>query len=239
MSTLAVLEFANRRAGRIASCDPVRLQAPAPEAVVARGSPAWPSDLRYRPVASVRSATSARSPSTASTREPASVGVMLRHGRSSRVDGLAVSAGDHRTVCSAQPARADRRPPARACLNGRSGLAAWLRRIHRSVDRKRPHHFENAERCVAAGSGLAAPRWSGQETGDSGEAFRRIEGPGRPACDFHRACASAGHGARARQPAPLAARMMGHGSGLAAQHYAERDGLKGAALRPAGGGISW
>ena len=31
--------------------------------------------------------------------------------------------------------------------------------------------------------------------------------------------------------------MMGHGLGLAAQHYAERDGLKGAALRPAGGGI--
>jgi hypothetical protein len=28
--------------------------------------------------------------------------------------------------------------------------------------------------------------------------------------------------------------MMGHGLGLAAQHYAERDGLKGAALRPAG-----
>ena len=45
---------------------------------------------------------------------------------------------------------------------------------------------------------------------------------------------------RDRSPAaPLTARIAGHGLGLAAQHYVERDGLRGAALRPAGGGISW
>ena len=70
---------------------------------------------------------------------------------------LVVTVGDQRTVCSPQPAAADRRPPARgACAwpeRTQRGLAAWLRRIHRSVDRKRPHHFENAETCVAAGSG--------------------------------------------------------------------------------------
>ncbi len=37
-----------RRHGKIASCDFVRLQAPAPEAVARCGWPAWPSDLRYR-----------------------------------------------------------------------------------------------------------------------------------------------------------------------------------------------
>ena len=45
----ASLVFANSRAGRIASCDPVRLQAAAPEAVVRRGWPTWPSGLRNRP----------------------------------------------------------------------------------------------------------------------------------------------------------------------------------------------
>ncbi len=65
---------------------------------------------------------------------------------------MAVLADDPRIVPSPQPARADRQPPARASLNGRSGLAAWLSRIHGSVDRKRPRHFENAERCVAAES---------------------------------------------------------------------------------------
>jgi hypothetical protein len=45
--------LANSRAGRIASCDGVRLQAPALEAVVGRGSPAWPSDLRNRPEGAV------------------------------------------------------------------------------------------------------------------------------------------------------------------------------------------
>ena len=44
------------RTGRIASRDLVQPQAPAPEAVVRRGWPAWPSDLRHRLRAGVRSA---------------------------------------------------------------------------------------------------------------------------------------------------------------------------------------
>ena len=174
---------------------------------------------------------------------PALARVVLRHGSDSRVDCAVVTVGDHRDVCSPQPAAADSRPPALVpdfAERTQRGLAARLRRIHRSVDRRRPHHFR--ERGDVRRGGIrspAAPRGSGQEAGDLGEAFRRTEVPGRPACDIHRACARAGRGARARQPAPLTARMMGHGLGLAAQHYAERDGLKGAALRPAGGGISW
>ncbi len=44
---------ARSRAGRIASCDPVRLQAAAPETGVRRGWPAWPSGLRNRPISKV------------------------------------------------------------------------------------------------------------------------------------------------------------------------------------------
>ena len=98
---------------------------------------------------------------------------------------------------------------------------------------------ENAERCVAAGSGSLLRR-----EGRGGRRATRVRRFGVRRCldvrdcEFHRACARAGRGARARQPAPLTARMMGHGLGLAARHYAERDGLKGAALRPTGGGYT-
>ena len=77
------------------------------------------------------------------------------------------------------------------------------------MDRKRPHYFR--ERGEVRRGGIRSPattRGSGQETGDSGEAFRRTEVLGRPARDPQNS-AGAGHGARARQPAPLAARMMG------------------------------
>ena len=55
------------------------------------------------------------------------------------------------------------------------------------MDRKRPHHFRELGEVRRGGiRSPAAPRGSGQETGDSGEAFRRTEVAGRPACDIHR-----------------------------------------------------
>jgi hypothetical protein len=55
------------------------------------------------------------------------------HGCGSGVGPVVLTAGDRRIVRSPQPAAADRTPAGsrrRACLNGRSGLAAWLRGIH-------------------------------------------------------------------------------------------------------------
>jgi hypothetical protein len=46
------LQIASSRDGRIASCDPYRLQARALEAAVGRSSSASPADLRFRPAAS-------------------------------------------------------------------------------------------------------------------------------------------------------------------------------------------
>jgi hypothetical protein len=113
-------------------------------------------------------------------------GRVVRHGSDSRVDCVVVTVSDHRTVCSPQPAAADRRPPARGVAPPRTGAAA-CRRGFGNVDRKRLHHF--GERGEVRRGGIrspAAPRGSGRETGDSGEAFRRPEVPGRPACDIHR-----------------------------------------------------
>ena len=160
--------------------------------------------------------------------------------RWSRRPPVVVTAGDHRTVCCPQPAAADRRPPARGVAPPRTGAAAW-RRGFGDVDRKRPHCFRARGEVRRGGiSGLQLRREGrGRRRATRARRFGVLRCLDVRACDFHRACASAGHGARARQRAPLTARMMGHGLGLAAQHYAERDGLKGAALRPAGGGISW
>ena len=47
---------------------------------------------------------------TASALAAAPASLCLCHGSDSRVDPVAVTAGDHRTVCSPQPAAADRRP---------------------------------------------------------------------------------------------------------------------------------
>ena len=68
---------------------------------------------------------------------------------------VAVTAGDHRTVCSPQPAAADRRPRIRGVAPPRTGAAA-CRRGFGNVDRKRPSTSENAERCVAAGSPVSS-----------------------------------------------------------------------------------
>ncbi len=79
------------------------------------------------------------------------------HGSDSRVDCVVVTVGDHRAVCSPQPAAADRRPPARrrlTSLNGRS--AAWRRGFGESTEAwtgSGPITSEHAETCVAAGSG--------------------------------------------------------------------------------------
>ena len=111
--------------------------------------------------------------------------------------------------------RDDRRLAGRASLNGLS--AVWRRGFGESAEgwtRSGPITSENAERCVAAGSGRQLRREGRGRTGDSREAFRRTQVPGRPARDIHR-------------------------TPPAAQHYVERDGLKGAALRPAGGGLPW
>jgi hypothetical protein len=92
----------------------------------------------------------------------------------------------------------------RASLNERSGLPAWLRK-------RGPQAAPSLQRTRRGASRRdrepAAPRGSGQEMGDSREAFRRTEVSGRPARDIHR-------------------------TPPAAQHFAERDRLKRAALRP-------
>ena len=56
----SALRRAGSTDGKIASCDPVRLQAQALEPVVGRGSPAWPSDLRNRPERAAGSPRAAR-----------------------------------------------------------------------------------------------------------------------------------------------------------------------------------
>ena len=174
---------------------------------------------------------------TASALAAAPASLCLCHGSDSHVDCVVVTVGDHRTVCSPQPAAAERRPPSRGARFAEraqrpAGVAAETCTGSGRIT------SGNAERCVAAGSGRRQRR-EGRERRRRARragALRRLD---VRAFDFHRACASAGHEARARQAAPLTARMMGHGLGRAAQHYAERDGRKGAALRPAGGGIPW
>jgi hypothetical protein len=67
----------------------------------------------------------------------AATGRALCHGSDSQVDCVVATVGDHRTVCSPQPAAADRRPPPRGARfpeRTQRGLAAWLRRIRRRVD---------------------------------------------------------------------------------------------------------
>ena len=164
------------------------------------------------------------------------------HGSDSRAGCVVGTAGYHRTVRSAQPAASDRRPQARS--------AALPQRMHRPGRRG---FEESAEAWTGSGrihfgereSGASrlersppVSRGSGREIGDSGEASRRAEPARRPVCDIHRPGASGGHEVRARQPVRVTPRMMGRGLGRGAGHCAERDGVQGAALRPAGGGIS-
>jgi hypothetical protein len=109
----------------------------------------------------------------------------LCHGSDSRVDCAVMTVGDHRTMCSPQPAAAERRPPARGAAlpwNGRS--AAWRRGVGESTEARgteAAQHFR--ERGEVRRGGIrspAAPRRSGQETAGPGEVFRRTELPGRP-----------------------------------------------------------
>ncbi len=66
------------------------------------------------------------------------IGLLVRHGFGSRVDRVAVNAGDRGIVRSAQPSAADRRPPARG--------AALPQRTMRSAD------------CVASATGRVRGR---------------------------------------------------------------------------------
>ncbi len=164
----------------------------------------------------------------------------LCHGSDSRVDWVGRELSATTELCAPHNWR---------LLTDDRGFAAW--RLPERAQRPAgvasetwtgsgPITSENAERCVGAGSGLQLRRaGGGGRRATRARRFGVLRCLDVRACDFHRACASAGHGARARQPALLTARMMGHGLGLAAQHYAERDGLEGAALCPAGGGMSW
>ena len=80
------------------------------------------------------------------------------------------------------------------------GLAAWLRRIHRSVDRKRPRYFRERGEVRRVGiSGLQLRREGrGRRRATRARRFGVLRCLDVRACDFHRACASAGRGARAR-----------------------------------------
>ena len=166
----------------------------------------------------------------------------LCHGFDSQVDCVVVTVGDHRTVCSPQPAAADRRPPARgAALPVAAKRPAGV--ASENVERKCPRRFgERGEVRRGGISGLQLRREvRGRRRATRARRFGGLRCLDVRACDFHRALRqrrTRSHEARACRPAPLMARIIGHGLGLAARHYTERDGVQGAALRPAGGGIS-
>ena len=82
----------------------------------------------------------------------------LCHGSDSRVDCVVVTVGDHRAVCSLQPAAADRRPRIRGVAAPRTGVAA-CRRGFGNVDRKRPQYFRERGEVRRGGvSGLQLRR---------------------------------------------------------------------------------
>jgi hypothetical protein len=140
-------QFANSRAGRIASCDPVRLQAPAPEAVVRRGWPAWPSDLRVAPVDGSgfgvlwmrhlridRSPTGRNVRSTGISRNsaggplPARCRSLVRSGEVRVAAGKEVSASTTRRSSSASTRRSRRSPTSTRCSCYSSGAKACPRK---------------------------------------------------------------------------------------------------------------
>ena len=96
---------------------------------------------------------------TTESPDPAAAASFLCHGSDSRADPpVAVTAGDHRTVCSPQPAAADRRPRIRGVAPPRTGVAA-CRRGFGNVDRKRPDYFRERGEVRRGGiSGLQLRR---------------------------------------------------------------------------------
>ena len=105
------------------------------------------------------------------------------HGSDGRVDCVVVTVGDHRTVCSPQPAAADRRPPARGAAPpppdesrtaGDADLALLLLARLRSRARRRcPTPRRSAEVCESYD-----PRVSTQARAVAARRFLMVAGPG-------------------------------------------------------------
>jgi len=154
------------------------------------------------------------------------------------------SIGDCAVLCAPHNRRLlrdDRRLAGRASLNGRS--AVWRRDFGESAEgwTRRPHDLRERGEVRRGGiTAPVAPRGSGPETGDSGEAFRRTVVSGRPGREVHRTPPAAQHYVEREdseeQHSALRAAVY-RGDGPAVVDLLDRVGADDESLQLAGDGV--